>query len=1180
MDGLICTSGFCAAKAPTAGEFRACALDVDCPAGDHCSLGACAHDCVADRDCTAGKTCDVRGRCVAQAMMAAPPPPTPPGPTSPVLAVDEAQLDFGTFTDTKTITVRNKGTASLDFRVLADQPWITATPVTGSVAPGAKASITLSVSSTGTGTRAGVEVVSTGGSAGVRVTVPAILAGLYQGEVHITDPADLGTRTFALVLQQDSTGKLTGVLDDARSPAYGFRAALADSSAVTGNNANFTLAIPARTGSGANPSYPQDLMRTVIVNATVGAAGKLAGSYTETIDGVFAKPAVLKGTIELAPVERGAQPLASQTDTINSATPATPNFQACMTCPSGPCPVDHVLAGRQFLEAAFPFYGTALADGSGDAYAPLRACVDNPAACYNPIALHCAQAHFYQAVAAGGPHMCLETGSGDCAQRGLLDTFKGLLAWDNIFANEHLVRAYQLDRPLAMQVTELSTAVDALVKGTLGDNTGGAKVRGILDPFFLKWIASLPTSTWASGQLSLLPEELIAPGRAPSSTVPAFGDFDHLESALALRIQALRDLLQAKHRVAAGSGTDLALEAGQSEVDMHITLALAASLLAQMGGQDRLASIVNGIGALTEKVREIGAGLNPVGFPDSYIAYTYNPALGATSNNYLDLMNDFRTNWLATASNAFTQAASSSRDFESTYQMLAVQLAAVNAEYGKQVADICGGSSAAPTTANCGQSSGQVFDTLQELNAAYLRLQNAGAALQNAYTAVEIEQNRAAQIANLHQATAYEIQADGTKSEALAQRQSDIEREEAAANAFAGLLTGGILMRPDIALQAFSSAFISESFADSKLEIEKEKIRLATSEKARVEFNAANETLIDSAARVRTQLLEIPTLNVNILLARDDIARSLGKLRSEMQQAFDAAANLKKMQSLSGQDPRRDPAYRAYRDENSRLAVKAFGDALRQLFLVTRAFEYEAGMSFGRRGDLWSLVTPDQMRSYAADIQTAYQQFTATVGSPQSRNITLSLRDQIFRFPDAIKDNVTGSQYQPPDVFHRLLADPRNRDSDGNVKLTFALSLAPDAFIFNQSLCTAKITGLRVSMVGATLGAKQPEVYLQQRGSAFLRSCSDHDMSGDYAVTEYNLENTIGVRRAVVQAGINLSGPMDATAGAMNTEFYGRPIASTYELIIDRNAPANAGLDLTKLDDIVLFIQHETRTVR
>jgi hypothetical protein len=166
-------------------------------------------------------------------------------------------------------------------------------------------------------------------------------------------------------------------------------------------------------------------------------------------------------------------------------------------------------------------------------------------------------------------------------------------------------------------------------------------------------------------------------------------------------------------------------------------------------------------------------------------------------------------------------------------------------------------------------------------------------------------------------------------------------------------------------------------------------------------------------------------------------------------------------------------------------------------------------------------------------------------------------------------------------VFHRLLADPRNRDADGNVRLTFSLSLAPDAFLFNNSLCTDKITGLRVSLVGSALGATQPEVVLQQRGSAYLRSCTDTDGNGGYTVTEYNLENTIGVRRAIVQAGVNLSSPNDMSSGGpVDTEFYGRPIAAPYELIIDRNAPANTNLDLTRLDDIVLFINHETRTVR
>ena len=234
-------------------------------------------------------------------------------------------------------------------------------------------------------------------------------------------------------------------------------------------------------------------------------------------------------------------------------------------------------------------------------------------------------------------------------------------------------------------------------------------------------------------------------------------------------------------------------------------------------------------------------------------------------------------------------------------------------------------------------------------------------------------------------------------------------------------------------------------------------------------------------------------------------------------------------------------------------------------------------MSFSRRGDCSSCA---DLRSYAADLQAAYQQFTASVGASQPRSITLSLRDQIFRFSSPLADNATGGSYSPGEIFHHLLGDPRNRDADGNVRLTFSLPITPDAPIFNHSFCTDKITGIRISLVGSSLGATQPEVGLQQRGSAYLRSCTDTSPGGDYVVSEYNLENTIGVRRAIVQAGVNLSGPTDMSSGGPdNIEFYGRPVAAPYELIIDRNVPANADLDLTKLDDIVLFIRHETRTV-
>jgi hypothetical protein len=192
----------------------------------------------------------------------------------------------------------------------------------------------------------------------------------------------------------------------------------------------------------------------------------------------------------------------------------------------------------------------------------------------------------------------------------------------------------------------------------------------------------------------------------------------------------------------------------------------------------------------------------------------------------------------------------------------------------------------------------------------------------------------------------------------------------------------------------------------------------------------------------------------------------------------------------------------------------------------------------------------------------------------------ISLRDQVYRYAKALPDNATGTSYAPAEVFRQLLADPRNRDADGNVRLAFSLPLVRDALFFNQGFCTDKITGIRVSLVGAALGATQPEVGLQQRGTAYLRSCTDTTGDGEYVVSEYNLENTIGVRRAIIQAGLNLSGHADASSGGpINTEFYGRPVSAPYELIIDRHAPANAALDLTKLDDIVLFIRHETRTV-
>jgi hypothetical protein len=1177
--GLVCTSGMCTTAPPTASQYRACSLDLDCTTGDHCDLGACTHDCVADRDCTAGLTCDVRGRCAMPAMANQPPPPSPPMATAPVLEVDDTQLDFTDFAQAKTITVTNSGDAPLDFRILADKGWVDAQPVTGSVAPGASAPVAVSVQESDTGTQGTISIVSTGGTASVRVSVPASLAGLYQGEVHITSPSDLGTRALAIGLAQQATGALQGVVDDARSPAFGFRAALDASSTVSGQAVTIKFVIPARTGSAANPSYPANLLRTITISGMIGAAGSISGSYTEAFEGALSTPVKVSGTVALGPVDRSAPLLPAQTDVATIAPPAAPTFLACDICPSGTCPADHVQAGRQFLAAAFKFYSSPLAEGTGDAYAPIRACVEQPANCYDPIALHCAQAHFYQALQAGGSHACADLGGADCAVRGLLDTFKGLLVWNTLYGNEHMVTAFELGQSLDMQRSELETARAAFAAGYLGANSGGARVSGMLDPFFLNWLAGLPASPWSAPQLSFLQEELqIASGSAPASTVAPFGDFARLGGDLDLWMQALKSELAAQHRLNASDPQDLVLQAGRDAADTHIALALAAMLQERMGATGKLTAAVSHAGELASKIHDIDNGLNPAGYTDQYIAYTYTPALGDMSNNYLALMTDFTSNWLANATTTAATAQSANREFESSYQAITQQLVQTNADNGKKIADLCGGSANHPTSAGCGQSGGQVFDTVQQIKSAYLRMQNATSAISDQYEQIEIEQNRAAQQAHLHQVEAIEITADGTKLKALQDRETAADALQSAMHGFLSSL--GSLDDPAALIGGLADGVVGSIAAVTKGQIEKERIDIDTVGKSRVEYDQAQEQLIDSAARVKGLLLEIPTLKINALLAEQDIGRLLGQLRTQMQDAQDTAASLSVMQQLSATDPRRDPAFRQYRDEATALANVAFDAAQGQLFLVTRAFEYEVGMSFSRRGDLFTLVMPNQLLAYKSDLDAAYQNFIATIGNSQERELTLSLRDQIFRFSVPLADNATGGTYSPADIFHHMLADPRNRDGDGNVRLTFSLSLTPDAPIFNHIFCTDKITGIRISLVGSSLGATQPEIGLQQRGSAYLRSCTDVDASGEYAVSEYNLENTIGVRRAIVQAGLNLSGPTDMSSGGPeDIELYGRPVAAPYELIIDRNVPANANLDLTKLDDIVLFIKHETRTV-
>jgi hypothetical protein len=1189
--GMTCALGYCVNPTPTANRFTACSLDLDCPLGDHCSLRACTHDCVSDRDCAASEICDVRGRCLPPASAGSAPAVTSALVAVPAFGVDPPSLSLPANGGVASLTIHNTASVDAAFRLLASASWFDATPATGTISAGG--SITIEVRSSGDtmgASQGALSVVSAGGTTIVPVAVPTRLSGLYRGQVQLKSPEPLESLALALHLEQDDAGHLAGVVDGADSPAFPFRAALSADSSVDGQHVTLAFLIPSLRNTPANPDYPQDLIRRVQIDGTVATSGGLSGTYTETIEGVFDAPAPLSGTVSLAFVPSTAPaPTAEVATTISVSRAAAPTFGACPTCPKGPCSGNPLTDGLAFLKAATPFLdgGATIQSHVPDAYGALSNCADQPSSCLDHVQLQCAQAKFFEAMQAGTPVIAECTtaiGQADCATRGMLDSFKALLMVQSVIGNEWMARAQEaMNESLAEQEQSFGRASVALQSGYESEPAGQYRLRGLLDPYLAGWVARLPATSFSGTQLSLLSEGLSVDGVSAPHFVAAFADFDRLAKVIETRLDAEREDLQVRHRQGLVPARDLVLLGSRALVSAHLELGIAASLAAHVGAGGRLTAAVASANRLASEVERIAQGFNPAGYQDDTIAYTYNPALGATSNNFKSQLDHFRMQTLTVAKASYTDALAATRSFESDQHALATEIATYDDKFGTTLAQLCGGSAAAPNFEHCGVKEGQVFAARQDIQAAALKGEDAALAVQNAFTSIQIEQDRAAQIADLHDNTAHMIEADGTRLDVLSDQEQRIADAACEANAFMGAFTAafGPDPNPVAAVTSVLGGLVSQAGADLREQIEKEKSDIATKEKARVEFNAANEALIDSAARIKTALLDIPKQRINVALAQIDLVQALGRLRSLLEQAQDAHDTQTRFAKLTGTDPRRDPTFRLYRDHRVADAQRDFDAAQAELFIVTRSLEYELNYTIAARARLFARSSPLELETDAGALEASYDDFVASIGPSQPRANTISLRDQIYKFANPIQDAATQQVYSPQDLFQRLLADPSNRDAKGNLKLTFSLSLAPDSTLFSSSLCNDRLTGLRATFVGAALGVTQPEILIRQKGTGYLRSCRDGSATGDYVIHDYGLDaSALGRRTAVIQTGVNLSGPNDINGPPPNTELYGRPVAATYELVIDGRSPANASLALLSIDDIVLFVSHETRTVQ
>ena len=173
------------------------------------------------------------------------------------------------------------------------------------------------------------------------------------------------------------------------------------------------------------------------------------------------------------------------------------------------------------------------------------------------------------------------------------------------------------------------------------------------------------------------------------------------------------------------------------------------------------------------------------------------------------------------------------------------------------------------------------------------------------------------------------------------------------------------------------------------------------------------------------------------------------------------------------------------------LATKAFDGALGQLFLVTRALEYETRHDVRAAGELFSFTTPAELASYLSDVEAAYQSSSRRSGHRQQRETTSRCAMRSFASPPALVDNATGRSPAPARrVSSAAGRPPQPRPGRKPASRLHAVAGARRADLQRELLHRhpdgpAHQPG-RVSAGRHAAGGGPPAA-----GSAYLRSCTD-----------------------------------------------------------------------------------------
>lgn len=1180
----------------------ACIVNADCASTQFCELGQCVSECNAGGRCEDGRFCSARGKCVSDSEYVDVNPAikaTPPASWS----VDERVIRLDPGDDDASFNLQVNGGGDLQYRVQVEpadaRDAVTISSDEGTVAEGQSLNLEVAVNREAFGEgdhRISVNLISDGGQHIVIVDFSNGVEGRYAGFVQYTDPG-LGRVPVVVDVDVDESGAVAGRIYDKASLLFPDERSVAGSYDASQKSIFFSTVDLYESGGDFDP-FERNIGREVYFYGELTEQRVIKGTFEEVISGLLPQVMSVEGEFYLKRNDVDFGEVEVLGDPAMPAYPAAASSYAVCDGFSPSCndfvmgfPSNMMGCSQDLRSTAFglgdDFLGT---DGGGNPVVNMGLVEE----CKEDVALQgsgsCADIQDLECLRGNQQHYILSNVVQTSEYREYFQDLMGLQRLYAFIGNDLLVDAYRIgvqtvSSPLTQELLRLEDALEKY----------GVAERAFFETENIAIVGDAASVLVSENNFELLrvPLEYMRSSQAALARIASLTMRKDIEWAS--KRDELRRRIQEHARIIFLEG-------------------IAIAKLASMHGgafEYELAQVADELRSVERTAATLEASLNPLGFPVDYVPFIYDPAQSLQPTNFHQLV-EMATPTVANAVQKAQTANGTVELMEVRTEEIQQRMLEIEQSFETEIQQICGISSV-DLLGECGQSGGELAVAYNDIEQQYFQIEKIHQQIADLNQMVKIKRDTAIQVMNIKQNTLVFLQSSGAEMEALDIAEGEIRAAMLRKKGFfssiggffsgiaqigagiasavmtagtsaalqgglaaAGGISGGMSSCVNAGLGLASTAQ-SASAALQFADVAKRKTHIRNLQQMRMKEEDIEVTALQYAEAVKMMLVQMAQLNLDLELADIRLAQLVIRANNMLQrvdQLYHQREVLIAQAQNSVNNPMSNLSFRIKRDHAVLMAANEFEKALADVYLAARGLEHELNVDLQQiESQLMQAGSAQQLQDFLTCLEGWHYDYAIAFGSPHQEVTRLSLREDVLGFADSITDEVTGEVITPQELFRRVLLDPKHITQSGRVEFPFITSITGGNKQFSTLVCNDRIKQIRVMFVGDFLGDNEATVVLKQEGDSYLRDCAAEPSIGEDILNTYHLDQ----RNALVQSGVNDFGLADASH-----DLTGRSVASDrWVLIIPTGdeAPNNQDIDFLNIDDVVIEITHEARTL-